>query len=162
MTDAGTLPAAQAAIDRAAIETRVEAVAVLVDLMAFGPLKALFAERLEVDYSSLFGGEPELLSAADLMARWSGLAPGFDATRHALSDIMVELDGDEARSSAAVTATHWLESAIWRVSGRYVFRFARIDGGWRITAMAFLLRQEDGDRGLIDQALARMAGSAFA
>lgn len=158
MTDLARSKSALTAIDRARIETRVEAVAVLVDLQAFGALKPRFADMLQLDYSSLFGGEVEQLSSADLMARWSGLVPGFDATRHALSDIEVELDGDTADASAAVTASHWLDGVIWRVSGRYVFRFAREEGDWRITEMAFLLQKEEGDRGLIERALARMAG----
>lgn len=152
---------AQAAVpqtDIAAIETRIEAVAVLVDLNAYDRLETLFADELVVDYSSLFGGEAETLAASELMARWAGLVPGFDRTRHAISDIEVELHGDWANATAAVTGTHWLDGETWTVSGRYVYRFNRIDGDWRVTEMTLLATDEQGDRALTERAAARAAG----
>jgi hypothetical protein len=142
-------------IDRAAIKTRVEAVAVLVDLQVFEPLEALFANEVVLDYTSLFGGEVETVSAAELMARWAGLLPGFDRTRHAISKVTVDLDGDQAEAGAEVVGTHWLDGEVWEVSGRYAYRFARIEGDWRITAMTLIAIGEAGDRGLIEEALAR-------
>ncbi len=148
---AGATPA-----DQAEIATRVEAVAVLVDLHAFAPLERLFADELRLDYTSLFGGEPETLAASELMARWAGLAPGFDATRHAISDIRVDINGDEARAGAAVVGTHWLDGDTWVVSGRYAYEFARRDGEWRITAMTLIATEETGDRALVERAAARL------
>ena len=150
--------AATPATDVAAIETRVEAVAVLVDLNGFDRLEALFADELVVDYSSLFGGEAETLAASELMARWAGLVPGFDRTRHVISDIEVELAGDTADASAAVTATHWLNGETWIVSGRYHYRLERIDSDWRISAMTLETTGEEGDRGLTEVAAARLNG----
>jgi hypothetical protein len=143
------------AADRAAIETRVEAVALLVDLQAFEPLEALFAKEVVLDYTSLFGGEVETLAATELMARWAGLLPGFDRTRHAIGEVTVEIDGDQAKAGADVIGTHWLDGEIWGVSGRYAYRFSRIEGEWRITAMTLIATGEAGDRGLIDKAMAR-------
>jgi len=143
------------ATDRAAIETRVEAVALLVDLQAFEPLEALFAKEVVLDYTSLFGGEVETLPATELMARWAGLLPGFDRTRHAIGKVTVEIDGDQANAGADVIGTHWLDGEVWQVSGRYAYRLTRIEGEWRITAMTLLATGEAGDRGLIEKAMAR-------
>ena len=145
-------------IDEAAIATCVEAVAVLVDLQAFDQLETLFAKKVRVDYTSLFGGGVERLDASELMARWAGLLPGFDATRHAISDIRVAIDGDSANARAAVTGTHWLEGETWVVSGLYVYEFARRGRPWRITSMTLHATEETGDRGLADRAAARVSG----
>ena len=154
------LAAAESAtsVDEAAIATCVEAVAVLVDLQAFDRLETLFAKEVRVDYTSLFGGGVERLGAPELMARWAGLLPGFDATRHAISDIRVEIDGDSASARAAVTGTHWLEGESWVVSGLYVYEFARRGRWWRITSMTLHATEETGDRGLADRAAARVSG----
>ena len=149
---AGATPA-----DRAAIETRVEAVAVLVDLHTFDRLEPLFADELRLDYTSLFGGEAEVLAASDLMSRWAGLVPGFDQTRHAISDITVEINGDDATATASVVGTHWLEGQIWEVSGQYAYRFALQNGDWRITEMTLTATEENGDRSLVERAAARAA-----
>ena len=107
-------------------------------LHAFDQLETLFADTVQVDYTSLFGGEAETLAASDLMARWAGLVPGFDITRHAISDTQVECQGDASSATAAVIATHWLDGETWAVSGRYVYRLAMQGGEWRITAMTLI------------------------
>ena len=153
-----TLAAGATPADQAAIATRVEAVAALVDIHAFDPLEALFSETLQVGYPSLFGGEIETLAASELMSRWAGLAPGFDRTRHAIRGIRVDIEGDRASAGAAVVGTHWLDGESWVVAGRYAYEFERQAGEWRITSMTLIATEETGDRALVERAAARAAG----
>lgn len=62
-------------------------------------IEAAFADELRVDYSSLFGGEPEVLTAGELLDRWRGLLPGFDATQHLTGPVLVSI-ADDATATA--------------------------------------------------------------
>lgn len=75
-----------------------------------------------------------------------GLREIFAATSHHVSNILIDFDGtDEARSLSYVDAWHRYHSGapdglLW---GRYLHRYRRTAGGWRITA---LLLQAAGTR----------------
>jgi hypothetical protein len=42
---------------------------------AFAPA---FAPSIMIDYTSLWGGAPQIMTPAALMAGWRGIVPGFD------------------------------------------------------------------------------------
>ncbi len=151
----GAEPALPDTAEVAAVQTRVEAVAILADLRDFETLESLFAETVRVDYTSLVGGEPGLRSAHGLAADWAQLLPGFDRTRHALDQITVTIEGEEARAGASVTADHWIGEDQWRVTGRYDYRLQRQDGDWEITDITFVLEDETGSRDLLERAAGR-------
>lgn len=58
----------------------------------------------------------------------------------------------------SIDARHWLDGAIWRVTGSYVFSLSR-SARWRVSAMRLDVEKEQGDRGLAEIA-ERRAGSA--
>ncbi|MEM8981463.1 MAG: nuclear transport factor 2 family protein [Pseudomonadota bacterium] len=134
------------AMDTAAIKTIVESVAILADRHDFEALETLFADEIHVDYTSLVGGEPVVQSPQGLMTEWAGVLPGFDRTRHAISNIRVELDGERAVATADVTADHYVADLAWQVEGQYRYELVRSAGQWRITATAFRLLAEAGTR----------------
>lgn len=141
-------PASNAAdsADAAALKTMIESVATLADRGDFTALGALFADEIAVDYSSLTGEPAEVVSPSALMTRWAGVLPGFDRTRHALTDVRVTVDGDAATGAARVRADHWIGEGFWRVDGHYAYEFERDDQGWRIAAMTFAVENEAGSR----------------
>ncbi len=147
-------PAAANTQDVAAIHTIVESVAVLADQGNFESLERLFADEIRVDYTSLSGGEPEIKSPEALMTAWASLLPGFDRTRHAISNIAVEIDGRHAVATADVVADHYVEGLHWQVSGGYVYELVSNGGDWRIVAMTFNLRGEVGTRKVFEPATA--------
>ncbi|MGH7717512.1 MAG: nuclear transport factor 2 family protein [Gemmatimonadaceae bacterium] len=63
-------------------------------------VRARFADTVDVDYTSLAGGEPARMPADQLVAAWRALLPGFHATQHLLGPVIVELDGDHATARA--------------------------------------------------------------
>lgn len=67
----------------------------------------------------------------------TGLRSGrHGANFHSISNVLIELDGDVAYSEAYVTSWHPMTkdgiSCNWIFAGRYVDRFERRDGAWKI------------------------------
>ncbi len=141
----------------AAIETIVESVAVLADSGNFEALEQLFADEIQVDYTSLAGGEPELKSPQALMTEWAGVLPGFDRTRHDISNIVVSVTGARAVATADVIADHYVADLFWQVAGDYRYEFVDTGDGWRITSATFNLQDEKGTRDVFGPAIGNAA-----
>ncbi|MCE4554342.1 nuclear transport factor 2 family protein [Roseateles cellulosilyticus] len=150
-------PASATAPTVARVVSLVRSIPLSVDLGRYELAEAAFAPRVRIDYSSLWGGQAQDMAAADLLAAWRGLVPGFDATLHELGPVQVSLNGDSAQATADVVASHWLEGQLWRLVGRYEWPLRRGTDGWRVTGMTFQCLQEQGDRGLCERAQARVA-----
>lgn len=152
-----TLSAAQLAHatpeDEATIKTIVESVGLLADRHEFDALEKLYADEFMLDYSSLSGAPAEMKSPTALMSEWAGVLPGFDRTRHALSDVTATIDGDKATATAYVEAGHWIDSAYWQVDGHYDYQLERQAGTWKITSMTFSLEDEMGSRDVFGPAI---------
>ncbi|MER8699716.1 MULTISPECIES: nuclear transport factor 2 family protein [unclassified Mesorhizobium] len=69
------------------------------------------------DYTSLFGGEAATSGSDALIAQWQGLLPGFDATQHLITNIIVEGAGNDAVARSHVRAAHWIGARFWTVGG---------------------------------------------
>ncbi|MEM7676261.1 MAG: nuclear transport factor 2 family protein [Myxococcota bacterium] len=147
------LPAQATPADEAAVKTIVESVVVLADTRNFDALEKLYADEVMVDYSSLSGQPAELKSPPALMNEWAATLPGFDRTRHALSDVEARVSGETATARANVVAGHWIDGAYWEVTGHYDYELALGDDGWRITAMTFTLEDETGSRDVFGPAM---------
>jgi ketosteroid isomerase-like protein len=109
---------------------------------------------VRVDYTSLAGGKPEVKSNSLLMSEWAAVLPGFDRTRHAISDVTAKVSGDAAAATAKVTADHWIKGAHWQVSGRYDYALVRDGRNWRITAHKLTVTGEIGSRDVFAPATA--------
>ncbi len=136
----------------AAIKTVVESVAVLADRGNFEALENLYADEIEVDYTSLAGGEPQLKSPQALMTEWAGVLPGFDRTRHEISNIAVTVTGPRAVATADVVADHYFGERFWQVSGDYEYELIDTGEGWRIASATFNLQHEKGTREVLGPA----------
>jgi hypothetical protein len=102
--------------------------------------------------------------AVDDHGTYAGTAEGFieyvldrlprvySRTQHSLSNISIEVRGDAAFAESYVTATHVLcldsgGTGLYTFTGRYIDRFERREGAWRI-ADRKLLRTWDGFQAL--------------
>ena len=139
--------------DEVAIETIIESVANLADRDNFESLEKLYAEEVEVDYTSAFGGEVELKSPTGLMTQWASSLPGFDRTRHEISNIETKVKGNQATATADVTANHYLNEMFWQIEGSYQYGLIKEDGQWKIDKMTFIAESETGSRDIINQAV---------
>ena len=139
----------------AKIRTLVSSIPLAVDRAAYDLAEAAFAPEVEIDYTSLWGGEPAVMTPAALMTAWRGIVPGFDATWHELGPVTVTVEGDSATAEAFVDGRHWIGDKLWRPVGTYYWDVALIDEAWRITRMEFALTGEEGDRALAAEAMER-------
>jgi ketosteroid isomerase-like protein len=155
-------PAEAPADDGRAVADAVAYVAYHADARDWAALRALYADTVRVDYTSLAGGQPSAVPADGLIAGWRELLPGFDLTQHMLGPVVVRLDGDRATARAHVRALHRIAGAAggedWIVGGHYTYRLARRGGGWLITHHTLGGAYQEGNRGL--PALARSRASA--
>lgn len=148
--------------DTAQIVTLVSSIPLAVDRAAYALAQDAFAPKVIVDYTSLWGGEPNEMTPAELMTAWRGIVPGFDATWHELGEVSVTLNGDTATATAFVDGRHWIGEELWRPMGTYVWDLQTIDGAWKVTRMVFDMTHEVGDRGLAMQATQRAQALAAA
>lgn len=125
-----------------------------VDRRDWAGTRRRLTDTVAVDYASLFGGSAEQCAADDLLTRWRGLLPGFDATQHLLGPIAVtHADGDRSTMEFNVRAYHKLGSDVWLVAGRYELNLIRDgDTGWLIAGITLHVLYQDGDTRLVSLA----------
>ncbi|WP_084469580.1 nuclear transport factor 2 family protein [Jiangella gansuensis] len=131
-----------------------------VDTLDWDGVLAVLAREVRLDYTSLWGGEVESVAATEVVSRWRGLLPGFDATQHLTGPVLTSPapDGDGGvRCVTTVRGYHHLADGdlrgTWMVAGRYDIRVTDD----RITAITLHATYEDGDRALTELASARCA-----
>lgn len=116
-------------------------------------LKAVFADEVVLDYTSLNGGEPATLTPEQIAAAWSRVLGGFDATQHLVTNHLVTLDGDIAVCTAAFQATHRLAStfgsSLWTLGGTYRFDLVRGGDSWKISGVVMTATWADGNKELM-------------
>ncbi len=157
LTLSATSAFANPEIDQARITTVVSSIPLAVDLAAYDLAEAAFADEVTIDYTSLWGGDPAVMTPTDLMAAWRGIVPGFDATYHALGPVTVTLAGETAMATADVDGHHWIGDQVWRPIGTYHWDLIKDDEGWKVTRMVFDMTEEIGSRDLAALAMERAA-----
>ena len=122
--------------------------------------RRIFADEIEVDFSS-YNGRPRTSMTAD---EWvAGLRPlftGLDATQHSMSNPLVDVEGDTARCRMYMQAAHFLDSwpePEFTIGGYYDDRLVRTGDGWRIAAVTLIVRWRRGDPDLMVEAARRGA-----
>ena len=144
-------------LDRAEIVEVVTRVATLADARDWGALRSLFADEVELDHTSLEGGEPEAVRADDLVEAWRKTFSGFDATQHVLGNHLVRVCGDEATCTAYVRtctayvrASHYLVNYqggdAWTFGGHYDYGLERMSRGWKVAKSKLTVLWAEGNR----------------
>jgi hypothetical protein len=124
-------------------------------------LTAVFADAVRVDYTSLNGGEPAVVTSRQLVDGWSRVLGGFDATQHLVTNHLVTVNGSTAVCTASFQATHRLANPfgapLWTLGGTYRFDLVRTGDGWRISGIVMTATWADGNKDLMALAAARGA-----
>ncbi|MFF0530966.1 nuclear transport factor 2 family protein [Nocardia amikacinitolerans] len=125
----------------------------LTDHRDWDALEQVFAEQVTLDYTSLNGGEPVVLTPEQIVGAWRETLGGFAATQHLLANHLVAIDGDTAVCTASFQATHRKADAfgasLWTLGGSYRFDLVRTDGTWRIRGVVMTALWGDGNRSLL-------------
>ncbi|WP_254436138.1 nuclear transport factor 2 family protein [Ruegeria arenilitoris] len=61
--------------DTAQIDTAITSIAAGADRHDWDRARGAFADEVTLDYTSLWGGEPAMLTVDDVIAQWSGFLP---------------------------------------------------------------------------------------
>jgi hypothetical protein len=125
---------------RQEIEETVDRLGLHLDAKEWLELGEILAEIVELDYVSLFGGQVERLSRAEVIDRWKTQLPPLKATQHIITNLHITIKADNTADCAAnVLATHVrpnpLGDALWTVGGRYDFQLVHDGGRWKISAI---------------------------
>lgn len=138
---AGRRDAASALADKQAITEVLYAYCAHLDAMDLDQLCMLFTSDCVVDY----GPEPRLRSHGaeqlrhDLTRMWR-----WTRTSHHLSNVMVTLDGDQARARSYVMAWHERpDGSTATMMGQYQDQLVRDGGRWLIASRRQLLNGND-------------------
>jgi hypothetical protein len=93
-----------------------------IDALDWATLRDCFTDPVHTDYTSLWGGQPEIKRVDDLIAQWTEFANGFGATQHVTGPLLVSSDHVQTH----VTAHHWRPGTgqAWVVYGHYTARLA--------------------------------------
>ncbi|WP_052457045.1 nuclear transport factor 2 family protein [Streptomyces sp. AcH 505] len=119
-------------------------------------VERLLADTVVSDYTAMLGGEAQTRTAAEQTRYYQEQLDPFDATMHAATTLLVDLDGD--RATASVNILTWLrrEAApagpIWSNGAAGEIQLKRTAGGWRITRITVRPAWSEGNRGVLDPA----------
>ena len=147
-------------MDEAAISLIINSVATFADQGDFATIETLYADEIQIDYTSLWGGDVQTYTPQSLMTAWANVLPGFDQTYHDISNIQVAIVDDSAIATANVIADHYLAADHWQVSGQYEYRLVKQSDRWHITHMTLTVTDEVGDRTLVSLAAENTVMSA--
>jgi len=121
-----------------------------IDERRWEDLAEIFAPKIEIDYTSVFGGEARTITPADMVRTSQLLLGNLQATQHLVAGHIVTGSGDEAICKSQVQATHLLANPtgdpLWTVGAQYHMQLSRIDGRWRIAAVRVVLLWASGNR----------------
>src|ERR1700749_548331 len=158
MTTTSSDPTTTDTEDRLAILELIGNLALLLDARDWNAFEGLFTTPVYLDRTSLFGGEPETLSPAELVDGYRHTLGNLDAVHHLITCHVINLDGDQATGAANMQGTHALANSsggpIWTVGGRHVYQLKRTPGGWRISGLTFTLQWATGNMNVLNLAMA--------
>lgn len=152
--------------DRAAITDTVVRMGWCLDRRDWDGLRGLFTDRVYTDYTALWGGEPQegpvdQLLSTSAQGSWRRTMDGLEATQHLITNVLVDVAGDEASATANVLGVHRLPtphgSPLWTVGGTYDFRLVRTAAGWRIRAITQGLSWVEGNQQILFRAAMQAA-----
>ena len=134
--------------DRIAITEKLNEYARAMDRMDDELGYGVFHPEAKADYGEMFQG-----SGHEFIDFARQAHQGMLVHQHAISNISIHLDGDNAGSESYVTVTFRMRDQDgslrgMRVHGRYIDRWQRRDGQWRISERRYI--QEMDDSWLVD------------
>ncbi len=140
--------------DRTAIIDTITRLFWYADHHEWAGLRSVFADDVDLDYTSLQGGEPATVAADDVIAGWRGAFEAIDAHQHLVANHLVEIADDTAMVTAAFQATHQWREETWTLGGDYRFEATRTGTRWLIAGMTMTAVWQNGPADLMARASA--------
>ena len=154
----------QALKDKADIQETILKYATGLDRRDFALYRSIFADQVEIDFSSFSGAPPSTMSGDDWAAQVQQLLPGFDATQHVLTNFVINVQGDEAKANVYMQAEHFIANSdgdnSHTLGGYYDHKLRRKGEGWEIHATTLTVTWSRGNRDVYRLAAERVARSS--
>lgn len=134
----------------------VSALFVASDNRDWNKVETIFAEQVELDYSSMNGNPAVTLTPKQITDAWRTILPGFTSTHHQVGNFITSENENSAAVFCYGTATHYLddeEGNIWTVVGSYNFELKKENGVYRVSKMKFNYKYQDGNLELPKKAM---------
>src|SRR5215213_6474782 len=118
------------------------------DAKDWAKCRSFFADEVDVDFTSLAGGEPSRMKADDLVGAWKTNLFAEKKTFHLRSNHRIEIEGTRAEVYSKGYAFNLLESGevsgFWEVWGEYFHTLERAAGGWKVSGMTLKVTHKRG------------------
>lgn len=152
---AGTPITAETLVAQAEMIRIADALDAAVDAKDWALARSFFTDEIDVDFTSLTGGEPATIPADALIAGWSSNLTAEKTSFHLRGNHRVAFE-DDGRATMLSHGYAWNRmergalpehggEALWEVWGTYVHGFVETDAGWKIDAMTFTATAERGN-----------------
>ena len=148
-------------LDRAEITETVTRVFNDFDLLDWRDLRDALSDRVEVDTSAVQGGPPTTMDADAFVAYARDILTGFDATQHLSTNHVLAIDGDQARVTSYMFASHWVRTEAgvedsYTARGCYSLGLERTSVGWKLSHFELRPWHESGNKGVYEIAADRL------
>jgi len=148
-------------IARAEISDVVNRYATGIDRRDWVLYRSIFADEVDLDFTTWSGGEPRRIRGDDWVAGVRDGLSGFDATQHLSMNHVHTIEGEDATCVSYMIALHYLvvdgDRQMQGLGGFYTNQLRRGPDGWKIHACKLTVTWEMGDRGLFQIAGQRWA-----
>ena len=145
---------AETLVDRAEMVRIADAIDAAVDAKDWPRARSYFTETIDVDFTSLVGGEPATIPADGLISGWSANLTAEKASFHLRGNHQISFaDADNAVLVSHGYAWNRMErgaleenggNPLWEVWGSYEHGFVRTQDGWKVNAMSFTATAQRG------------------
>jgi len=135
--------------DEAEICRVVDEIDNAVDAKDWEKCRAYFTDEIDVDFTSLAGGEPAKIKADDLVEGWEANLYEAKKSFHQCTNHSIKIKGDTAEVFSKGYAFNLLETGevtgLWEVWGNYTHTLRRTENGWRCSGMTLEVIYQRGN-----------------
>jgi hypothetical protein len=122
------------------------------DARAWDRVRRCLADRVRLDMTSLRGGTPQDLTAAQVTDGWAAGLRNLEHVHHQVGNLQIQVQQDTATAFCNGIAFHYRTTAsgenVQRFVGSYDIGLTRADSRWTITAFRFNVKFVDGNMDL--------------
>jgi hypothetical protein len=142
--------------DRLEIQDTVHRLVLGFDRRDWHTIEHLFADTVVLDYTAMLGGEVRTRTAEETTQYYRDQLDPLDATMHAATTLLVELDGDSA--TASVNILTWLrreaahDGPMWSNGATGEIQLTRTTDRWRIARITVRPTWAVGNIGVLEPA----------
>lgn len=111
--------------------------------------RTFFADKVEVDFTSLTGGKPAQVTADELVGAWRTNLYSDKKSFHLRTNHRIEIEGKKAKVFSKGYAFNSLAKGaikgLWEVWGNYAHTLEKTANGWKVSGMILTVAHTRGD-----------------